>query len=99
MGFGAWRLGQPEPPAPGVRLVLVQGNVAQDVKWDEAQRLPIFRRYLDLTREGTARAAASGERVVAIWPETASPFLLAQDAEAIRLAALSLAPGATCGSR
>ncbi|WP_328805701.1 apolipoprotein N-acyltransferase [Sabulicella rubraurantiaca] len=95
MGFGAWRLGQPEPPAPGIRLVLVQGNVAQEVKWDEAQRLPIFRRYLDLTREGTARAAASGERVVAIWPETASPFLLAQDPEAIRLAALSLAPGAT----
>lgn len=95
MGFGAWRLGQPEPPAPGVRLVLVQGNVAQEVKWDEAQRLPIFRRYLDLTREGTARAAESGERVVAIWPETASPFLLAQDPEAIRLAALSLAPGAT----
>nr|WP_302474358.1 apolipoprotein N-acyltransferase [Roseococcus sp. MDT2-1-1] len=95
MGFGAWRLGQPDPPAPGIRLVLVQGNVAQDVKWDEAQRLPIFRRYLDLTREGTARAAGSGERVVAIWPETASPFLLAQDPEAVRLAALSLAPGAT----
>ncbi len=95
MGLGAWRLAGPEPEAPGVRLVLVQGNVAQDVKWDEQQRMPIFRRYLELTRAGTARAAASGEPVVAIWPETASPFLLAQDPDAIRLAAEALAPGAT----
>ncbi|MFL1462658.1 apolipoprotein N-acyltransferase [Roseococcus sp. DSY-14] len=94
-GFGAWRLSQPEPPAPGVRLVLVQGNVPQDTKWSEAQRLPIFRRYLELTREATERAATRGEPVVAIWPETASPFLLAQDPEAIAAAAESLAPGAT----
>lgn len=95
LGFGAWRLAQPEPEAPGVRLVLVQGNVPQDVKWDEAQRLPIFRRYLELTRAATERAAAAGGPVAAIWPETASPFLLAQDPDAIRLAAEALAPGAT----
>ncbi len=95
LGFGAWRLAQPEPPAPGVRLVLVQGNVPQDTKWDEAQRMPIFRRYLALTQEATARAAASGQPVAAIWPETASPFLLAQDPDAMRLAAEALAPGAT----
>lgn len=95
LGFGAWRLAQPGPEAPGVQLVLVQGNVAQDTKWDERQRMPIFQRYLDHTRAGTARAAATGQPVVAIWPETASPFLLAQDPDAIRLAAESLAPGAT----
>ncbi len=94
LGFGAWRLSAPEPPAPGVRMVLVQGNVPQDTKWSEAQRIPIFRRYLQLTREGTERAAAHGGAVVAIWPETASPFLLAQDPDAIAAAAEALAPGA-----
>jgi hypothetical protein len=33
-------------------------------------------------------------RIAAIWPETASPFLLAQDREARRLAAETLPPGA-----
>ncbi|MCX7371632.1 MAG: apolipoprotein N-acyltransferase [Alphaproteobacteria bacterium] len=96
IGFGAWRLAQPEPPHQGVRLVLVQANVAQDLKWRQDQRMPIFQRYLALTELGTlaTRAAHPDVPVLAIWPETASPFLLAQDAEARRLAAAALAPGA-----
>ncbi|MFC0410722.1 apolipoprotein N-acyltransferase [Roseomonas elaeocarpi] len=89
-GLGAWRLDQPEPPEQPVTVVLVQGNVAQQAKWDPSSRWPIFRRYLELTREGAARAAASapaGNRIVAVWPETASPFLLAQDPDARRYAA------------
>lgn len=95
-GFGAWRLAQPEPPARPVQLVLVQGNVAQDLKWRADQRMPIFRRYLDLTAEAARQAAAEapGSRIAVIWPETASPFLLAQDPEARRLAAEALPPGA-----
>lgn len=95
-GFGAWRLAQPDPPAQPVQLVLVQGNVAQDLKWRADQRMPIFRRYLELTTEAAHRAAAEapGSRIAVIWPETASPFLLAQDPEARRLAAEALPPGA-----
>jgi apolipoprotein N-acyltransferase len=95
MGFGTWRLAQPLPPDHAVRLVLVQGNVAQDTKWDPARRMPIFQRYLDLSAEG-ARAEAEahpGQPVLVIWPETASPFLLAQDPEAMRLAGAALPPG------
>ncbi len=94
MGFGAWRLEQPLPPDHEVRLVLVQGNVAQDTKWDPARRMPIFQRYLELSAEGAREAAAShpGQPVLVIWPETASPFLLAQDPEAMRLAAAILPP-------
>jgi apolipoprotein N-acyltransferase len=47
---GGWRSRSRRPP--GVALVVVQGNVAQDLKWDESQRRPIFQRYLDLTAEG-----------------------------------------------
>ncbi|HYZ34566.1 MAG TPA: apolipoprotein N-acyltransferase, partial [Crenalkalicoccus sp.] len=95
--FGAWRLGQPEPPAPPVELVLVQGNVPQELKWRPEQRLPNFRRYLGLTETAARQAAAEvppGTQIVVIWPETASPFLLAQDPEAERLAAAALPPGA-----
>jgi apolipoprotein N-acyltransferase len=97
LGFGAWRLAQPEPAAPGVALVVVQGNVAQDLKWDESQRRPIFQRYLDLTAEGAARAATArpGLPVVVVWPETASPYLLAQDPAAMAAAAAALPAGGT----
>ena len=91
-GFGAARLAPAEPAALPVTLVLVQGNVAQEAKWRAETRLPIFRRYLELSREGAEAAAraAPGTRAVIIWPETASPFLLADDAEARRLAAEAL---------
>jgi apolipoprotein N-acyltransferase len=94
LGFGAWRLAQDPPEHAGVRIVVVQGNVAQDLKWDEDQRLPIFQRYLALTQLGTSASVAAhpDAPVVAIWPETASPYLLTQDPEAIRAAASAL-PG------
>ena len=37
---------QPLPPAPGLHVVLVQGNVAEGQKWDRALRVAIFERYL-----------------------------------------------------
>ncbi|UFN48680.1 apolipoprotein N-acyltransferase [Roseomonas sp. OT10] len=90
--FGLARL-WPEEPAPHpISLVLVQGNIGQEMKWRPETRWPIFRRYLELTRDGVAEAAAQapGTRAVAIWPETASPFLLNEDAEARRFAAAAL---------
>ena len=87
----------PEEPAPQpVALVLVQGNIAQEVKWRDDTRLPIFLRYVQLTRQGAAAAAEAmpGARIAVVWPETASPFLLDEDPEARRLAAQALPQGA-----
>lgn len=89
--FGWARLAQPEAPPHPINLLLVQGNIQQEAKWREDQRWPIFRRYLELTQQGTARAPA-GARLVAIWPETASPFLLPQDEAARDYAARTLPP-------
>ncbi|MGG5820659.1 apolipoprotein N-acyltransferase [Falsiroseomonas sp. HW251] len=86
----------PEEPAPEpVALVLVQGNVPQETKWREDTRWPIFRRYTELTADGVRIAGeeAPDSRVLVVWPETASPFLLANDAEAARIAAQNLPPG------
>ncbi len=93
-GIGLLRL-WPEEPAPHeVAVVLVQGNVAQETKWREDTRWPIFRRYIELTAEGVriAQQEAPASRILAVWPETASPFLLANDAEAARLATQPLPP-------
>ena len=93
-GHGAWRLAQPGPDDTQVHLILVQGNVAQEVKWREDQRLPIFNRYLELTGQAV-QAAPPDRRLAVIWPETASPFLLAQDQAARQRAAEALPPGGT----
>ena len=78
--FGVWRLQTPMLPAPDLQAVLVQGNVAQGQKWDRSLVMAIFDRYLALTRQGMVET--KGRRSVVIWPETASPFLLEQDADA-----------------
>ena len=89
-GFGLVRLNAKLPPAPGLNVVLVQGNVAEGQKWDRSLMLDIFTRYLRLTRQGVSEAG-NGPAVV-VWPETASPFLLAQD-EAARQAIAESADG------
>ena len=91
-GFGIVRLDQPMPPGPDLTVVLIQGNVAQGQKWDRALMVSIFRRYLDLTRQGVA--LADGRPAVVVWPETASPALLQSDPEARELIA-EAANGAT----
>lgn len=93
---GIWRLAGPEPAsaATAPHLLLVQGNIAQQVKWREDQRLAIFRHYLDMTASAAARVAVRGRPLLVVWPETASPFLLAQDPEARRMIAEALPPGA-----
>ena len=52
-----------------LRVGLVQGNVAQNDKWEPAMATDIFRRYLRLTRQ----ALDGGARLV-VWPESATPF-------------------------
>lgn len=67
-GAGAWRLAQPEPEAPGLRLRLVQPNAEQHLKWDPLQAERLFQLQLDYT-------AALPRPDLVIWPETALPYL------------------------
>jgi apolipoprotein N-acyltransferase len=89
VAFGLLRLSDPPPPAPGLTISLIQGNVAQGQKWDRALMVSIFDHYLRMTQQ--AVAAARGQSLVVVWPETASPALLQTDAEA--RAAISEAAG------
>jgi len=59
-------------PATGqIRVGIVQGNIAQDQKWDVALQDRILAGYLALSEE----AADAGARLV-VWPEAALPFSL-----------------------
>ncbi|WP_428491432.1 apolipoprotein N-acyltransferase [Rhodopila sp.] len=91
-GFGIIRLDQKAPPGPDLTVLLIQGNVAQGQKWNQALMVSIFRHYLALTRQAVAQA--KGRPAVVVWPETASPALLQTDGPARTLIA-DAAGGAT----
>ncbi len=72
---GAVRLaGAGNATVDGVRLRLVQANVAQHHKWNAKLREEFFARHLRLS----ADAGESGVTQV-IWPETAIPYFIADD--------------------
>lgn len=78
---GAARLSNAENgTVPNVRLRLVQGNVAQSLKWQEDRRETTFAHYLRLT------AAPGFERIThVVWPETAIDYRFVTDYQAVRL--------------
>ncbi|MBF0273405.1 MAG: apolipoprotein N-acyltransferase [Magnetococcales bacterium] len=53
-----------------MRVALVQGNIAQDLKWEPARQKEWLNRYLDLT------AALERSVDLVVWPETAAAFFL-----------------------
>jgi apolipoprotein N-acyltransferase len=57
-----------------VRAAVLQGNVAQEDKWNPALRDVIFSRYLSMTRQAAERGAS-----FVIWPETSTPFDFEED--------------------
>jgi apolipoprotein N-acyltransferase len=73
VAVGVWRLQQTVPPQ-ALAVVLVQGNVAQGQKFDQALAVRIFQHYLELSSQGHTTGPA-----VAVWPETSFPGLLDLD--------------------
>jgi apolipoprotein N-acyltransferase len=57
-----------------VRVAVLQGNVAQEEKWNPAKRAEITDRYLTMTRDALDR----GARFI-MWPESATPLPFEQD--------------------
>lgn len=91
--FGLVRLWPEEPEPRPVGLLIVQGNIAQELKWREEQRIPVLRRYIEGTREAALAALRDlpeDHGLVVIWPETAVPFLLADDPDVRQLVAGAL---------
>lgn len=57
--------------APAIRVALIQGNIDQTLKWDQALQIQTTRKYVDMTR-----GVKSPRPDLVVWPETAMPFPL-----------------------
>ncbi|MGE3989387.1 apolipoprotein N-acyltransferase [Pseudorhodoplanes sp.] len=84
-GFGLWRLGQnPTRFVDDVRLRLMQPNLPQDEKFNYAARQKIMSHYLALSDRATGPQSASLRDVThLIWPESAFPFFLTREGDAM----------------
>lgn len=75
--YGEWRIdsvSQLANTAPSARFTIVQGNISQAEKWDEAFTLSSTQKYIDLS------LSAKGEHSdLIVWPETATPFYFLYD--------------------
>jgi apolipoprotein N-acyltransferase len=96
-GYGAWRLSLPAPATvSGVKLRIVQPNLAQDAKFHAGRGPEILRKYLELSDGATSpEAADAAEPTHIVWPESAFPFLLHREPAALGMIADALPRGAT----
>ena len=95
--FGAWRV-SPPPAATlaNVKLRIMQPNMPQDATFRASNKEAILRRYLALSDRATSPSSSGIADVThLIWPESAFPFLLARDPQALAEIADLLHGGAT----
>ncbi len=94
-GFGLYRLQTIEVGAvPGVRLRIMQPNLPQDEKFRPAAKQKVLDLYSSVSDRATA-PDRSGLRDVThlIWPESAFPFFLEREPDALAHIAGLLPPG------
>lgn len=73
--WGAWRLQEPVPMRPDAYIRLVQPNIAQSMKWAPEERERNLQQLLALSAQPATKPLTH-----IIWPESAVPFFLAEDA-------------------
>lgn len=95
--FGGVRLAAPaSATAPGVRLRLVQPDIAQGESFAPANKDAIVRRYLELSaRDGALDRTGKSRVTHLLWPESAFPFILSRDPQALGDIASLLRGGTT----
>jgi apolipoprotein N-acyltransferase len=90
-GYGAWRLHRtPTSFVDGVHLRIMQPNLPQDAKFNYAARAEIMKRYVALSDRASGPQSAGMRDVThLIWPESAFPFFLTREPDAMaQIAAL-----------
>jgi len=93
--FGAFRLAMhPTSYVDGVRMRIMQPNLRQDAKFNISQKQQVMSRYLDLSDRSTGPQSTGLQDVThLIWPESAFPFFLTREADALAQIAALLRPG------
>ena len=90
--WGRWRIAQGSLTASGdaIRVAVVQGNIAQDDKWNPALRDEIIGRYVAMTRQAVAQGAT-----FVLWPESSFPVYFEEDLRGHLVRRLARETGAT----
>jgi len=93
--FGAVRLAQhPTTLLPDLKLRIMQPNLQQDVKFNYSAKAEVMRKYLTLSDRASGPGATGVRDVnILIWPESAFPFFLTREADAMAEIADLLRPG------
>jgi apolipoprotein N-acyltransferase len=93
--YGTWRLGATQTGfVEGVRLRIMQPNVPQDERFNYSQKQAVMNRYAALSeRAGGSKEAGLAGITHLIWPESAFPFFLTREADALAQIARLLPDG------
>lgn len=93
--YGTLRLMQtPTRLVESVKLRIMQPNLPQDTKFNYGARAEVMRKYLALSDRATGpQSSGVRDATVLIWPESAFPFFLAREADAMAQIADLLPPG------
>ncbi|MBM3821074.1 MAG: apolipoprotein N-acyltransferase, partial [Acidimicrobiia bacterium] len=75
-GWGTWRIATGRLTSEGtpLRVGLIQGNIAQEDKWNPREARRIFTTHIAMTRNVVRRGAE-----LVIWPESSTPFMFEED--------------------
>jgi apolipoprotein N-acyltransferase len=93
--YGALRLATtPTSFVEGVRLRIMQPNLQQDEKFNYTQKQQVMSRYLALSdRSSGPQSTGVRDATHLIWPESAFPFFLTREPDALAQIATLLPPG------
>ncbi|MEA3028572.1 MAG: apolipoprotein N-acyltransferase, partial [Alphaproteobacteria bacterium] len=94
-GYCAIRLSRtPTAFVEGVRLRIMQPNLQQDQKFNYSAKQKVMSQYLELSDRSTGPQSAGVRDVThLIWPESAFPFVLTREPDALAQIAALLPPG------
>ena len=83
--YGAARLAStPTAYVDGVRLRIMQPNLPQDEKFNYANKQQVMQRYIALSDQATSpNSSGVGGATHLIWPESAFPFFLTREPDAL----------------
>jgi apolipoprotein N-acyltransferase len=93
-GFGGLRLVAGRPSATAVKVRIMQPNLAEDDKFNPENRETIIDRYLSLSDRSTdPHHTGLADVNLLVWPESAFPFILSQEPQALAKIGNALPPG------
>jgi apolipoprotein N-acyltransferase len=82
--YGAARLSLQPTVLTKVRLRIMQPNLQQDVKFNYAAKAEVMQKYLALSdRASGPQSTGVRDTQILIWPESAFPFFLTREADAM----------------